>query len=75
MFKGVGMGEFKWASVAEAQQEIPEMFNLVDPPMRGMRYKAFVVVVLVLGTNLWNRYLHNASCLARSKLVGSSLSW
>ncbi|KAJ5374028.1 Multicopper oxidase type 2 [Penicillium concentricum] len=31
---GAGMGEFKWTSVAEAQQEIPEMFNLVDPPMR-----------------------------------------
>ncbi|KAF4768051.1 hypothetical protein HAV15_002233 [Penicillium sp. str.  len=31
---GVGTGEFNWTSVAEAQQEIPEMFNLVDPPMR-----------------------------------------
>ncbi|OQE38914.1 hypothetical protein PENCOP_c007G01199 [Penicillium coprophilum] len=31
---GAGMGEFKWTSVAEAQREIPEMFNLVDPPMR-----------------------------------------
>ncbi|KAJ5824097.1 Multicopper oxidase type 2 [Penicillium robsamsonii] len=31
---GAGMGEFKWNSVAEAQQEIPEMFNMVDPPMR-----------------------------------------
>ncbi|KAJ5503444.1 Multicopper oxidase type 2 [Penicillium fimorum] len=33
---GAGMGEFKWTSVAEAQQEIPEMFNLVDPPMRAL---------------------------------------
>ncbi|KAG0153209.1 hypothetical protein PDIDSM_5059 [Penicillium digitatum] len=31
---GVGTGEFNWTSVAEAQQEIPEKFNLVDPPMR-----------------------------------------
>ncbi|KAJ5572129.1 Multicopper oxidase type 2 [Penicillium sp. DV-2018c] len=31
---GVGSGEFNWTSVAEAQKEIPEMFNLVDPPMR-----------------------------------------
>ncbi|KAL2698464.1 hypothetical protein AAEP93_009852 [Penicillium crustosum] len=31
---GLGTGEFNWTSVAEAQQEIPEMFNLVDPPMR-----------------------------------------
>ncbi|CAI7620928.1 unnamed protein product [Penicillium glandicola] len=31
---GAGTGEFNWTSVAEAQQEIPEMFNLVDPPMR-----------------------------------------
>ncbi|KAJ5400769.1 hypothetical protein N7465_011258 [Penicillium sp. CMV-2018d] len=31
---GAGTGQFNWTSVAEAQQEIPEMFNLVDPPMR-----------------------------------------
>ncbi|KAJ5187567.1 Multicopper oxidase type 2 [Penicillium cf. viridicatum] len=34
VFNGAGTGEFNWTSVAEAQQEIPEMFNLVDPPMR-----------------------------------------
>ncbi|CAI7638973.1 unnamed protein product [Penicillium discolor] len=60
---GVGTGEFNWTSVAEAQQEIPEMFNMVDPPMR------------VLGTNGWGRYLHNASCFGSAKLDGSSLSW
>ncbi|KAJ5964277.1 Multicopper oxidase type 2 [Penicillium vulpinum] len=31
---GAGMGEFNWTSVAEAEQEIPGNFNLVDPPMR-----------------------------------------
>lgn len=75
VFKGVGTGEFNWTSVAEAQQEIPEMFNLVDPPMRGMRYTAFHMVFLVLGTNGWGRYLHNASCFGSAKLDGSSLSW
>ena len=74
-FKGAGTGKFNWTSVAEAQQEIPEMFNLVDPPMRGMRYTALHVVFLVLGTNGRYRYLHNASCLGSAKLDGSSLSW
>ncbi|KAJ5788527.1 Multicopper oxidase type 2 [Penicillium paradoxum] len=31
---GAGTGLFNWTSVADAQKEIPEMFNLVDPPMR-----------------------------------------
>lgn len=74
VFKGVGTGEFNWTSVAEAQQEIPEKFNLVDPPMRGRIYTSFLVVVLLLGTNRRDRYFHNASCLAGPKLVGSSLS-
>ena len=51
------------------------MFNLVDPPMRGMRYTAFLMVFLVLGTNGWDRYLYNASCLGSAKLDGSPLSW
>lgn len=39
MYKiGQGTGFFNWSSVAEAMQEIPENFNLVDPPMRdGVR--------------------------------------
>lgn len=35
MFKiGSGVGQFKWESVAEAIKEIPDQFNLVDPPRR-----------------------------------------
>ncbi|ORY60947.1 multicopper oxidase [Pseudomassariella vexata] len=31
---GQGDGLFKWSSVAEAAKEIPQSFNLVDPPRR-----------------------------------------
>ncbi|KAJ5758017.1 uncharacterized protein N7511_006711 [Penicillium nucicola] len=31
---GFGLGEFTYGSVAEAIKEIPEMFNLVNPPVR-----------------------------------------
>ncbi|PQE33401.1 pigment biosynthesis brown protein [Rutstroemia sp. NJR-2017a WRK4] len=31
---GSGIGTFKWASVAEASKDIPENFNLINPPMR-----------------------------------------
>ncbi|KAJ5617837.1 hypothetical protein N7537_002951 [Penicillium hordei] len=31
---GIGTGKFNWTSVAEAQREIPDKLNLVDPPMR-----------------------------------------
>ncbi|PMD17252.1 multicopper oxidase [Hyaloscypha hepaticicola] len=31
---GSGHGVFKWPSVAAAKQEIPQSFNLVDPPKR-----------------------------------------
>lgn len=31
---GTGAGPFKWKSVAEARKDIPEAFNLVNPPKR-----------------------------------------
>ncbi|KAJ4165921.1 hypothetical protein LMH87_007524 [Akanthomyces muscarius] len=31
---GSGTGKFKWASVDEAVKEVPDRFNLVDPPRR-----------------------------------------
>ncbi|CAJ2509182.1 Uu.00g142080.m01.CDS01 [Anthostomella pinea] len=31
---GQGSGAFKWDSVAEAVQDVPELFNLVNPPLR-----------------------------------------
>ena len=31
---GSGSGEFKWESTPEAMKEVPELFNLVDPPVR-----------------------------------------
>ena len=31
---GSGQGLFKWSSVAEAVKEVPQSFNLVDPPRR-----------------------------------------
>ncbi|KAJ5347482.1 Multicopper oxidase type 2 [Penicillium brevicompactum] len=31
---GSGLGKFNWTTVAEAKEEIPESFNLVNPPMR-----------------------------------------
>ncbi|OJJ30871.1 hypothetical protein ASPWEDRAFT_120138 [Aspergillus wentii DTO 134E9] len=31
---GAGSGMFNWASVAEAVKDVPEMFNLVNPPIR-----------------------------------------
>jgi FtsP/CotA-like multicopper oxidase with cupredoxin domain len=31
---GAGVGPFEWESVNEAIEERPELFNLVDPPMR-----------------------------------------
>jgi hypothetical protein len=35
MNQGAGTGKFNWTSVAEARKEIPDLFNLVNPPMRG----------------------------------------
>lgn len=31
---GQGLGNFTWASVAEAMQSIPESFNLINPPIK-----------------------------------------
>lgn len=31
---GSGTGEFRWTSVDDAMREVPERFNLVDPPRR-----------------------------------------
>lgn len=31
---GEGVGDFKWETVADAMKDIPDAFNLVDPPLR-----------------------------------------
>lgn len=41
MNKGAGAGQFNWTSVADARKEIPEMFNLVNPPMRGASFQLY----------------------------------
>ncbi|CAG8048254.1 unnamed protein product [Penicillium olsonii] len=36
---GAGSGKFNWTTVEEARKDIPDMFNLVDPPKRGVSFQ------------------------------------
>ena len=37
--QGAGSGKFNWTTVEEARKDIPDMFNLVDPPKRGVSFQ------------------------------------
>ncbi|KAJ5438532.1 uncharacterized protein N7458_009530 [Penicillium daleae] len=74
---GSGRGSFNWPSVAKASEDRPEMFNLVNPPMRGL-YHNTPFKFTSCGCPLIHevhRYFHNPSCHPRSKLAGNSLPW
>lgn len=75
VFQGSGTGSFNWTSVAEAAKAIPESFNLVNPPMRGL-FSSNIPNLLLRRLILdISRYFYNTPCFSRPKLVGNSLSW
>ncbi|BCR91438.1 uncharacterized protein ACHE_70281S [Aspergillus chevalieri] len=74
VFQGSGTGSFNWTSVAEAAKAIPESFNLVNPPMRGL-FSSNIPNLLLRRLILdISRYFYNTPCFSRPKLVGNSLS-
>lgn len=66
------MGKFNWTSVAEAYKEIPDQFNLVNPPIRGEFPLPGDIGKSADGIS---RYIHDTRCVPNRILDGSSLLW